>query len=187
MAVSKKDAERMNLHETIARARKKAEGYSQEEVNEMTKGSKKIYELIFVENFNVKDVATSSELISMIQGEVVIGGRNYPKTTGMLFRTMIDVEPLQDSPIRKLEFPSFSPVRIDDLIAATIPKYRIETIRIKGIGNAYDRGDRNFYFERGYNPEEKTIRIDILPAGNPKGKTLRSDISPGYANFFEKD
>jgi hypothetical protein len=162
---------------------KRLHGYTENELKKLTAGSKEIYELVFQERFTVDGVLTESDATHIPVGEPVYGGRSNSCSGGMNFKTTLDVTPAQDIPVRHLNFPGFSPVKLDDMIDAKIPKYEGKSFRVAGRGTVYDRGDKIFYFDRDFKPCEDAIELAIL---SPGGRPARIDRSVLYGNFVKK-
>lgn len=147
---------------------------------------KPLDELIVSGIFTVDEIISQAAMTSVVDGEVVIGGRNSSRETGQNYFSTLKVtprmntDPDNESPVNKLNFYGMTPVRSGENIMAQIPRYSTIKVRCK-MTSCYDDGIEELYTVRKFRTEETAVEISIL---NDHGSIIRIDRSSDYKRFF---
>jgi len=142
-----------------------------ERLEELKSISRPRSELIVLEQFFVKSVSGETYKTSFIPSGGVVGpmytGKGpHPEsyTGGDTHKLILEVEPRNQIPVRKLTFNGISPVIGGNYVLAEIPKYEMEEEFLT---------EREFYIDRKFNEEELAIELSILSGLD--GFVLRKD------------
>lgn len=157
----------------------------EKKIEDLEARSKKLYELVVTEEFEVNNVIARSNKTSFIpESERIYGGETPSHyNCGFTSNLTLTVTPTNtDIPTRILNFDGFSIVKNGDYISAKIPKYTEERVRI-GLSPFNKISERVFYLDRKFNLEESAIELALL---SPKKEVLRRDRSIDYRLFLEK-
>ena len=127
---------------------------------------------ILKETFRVKNVVGKSYKIE-------IEPENKIQETGFITLLSLEVEPILNntSPIKHLLYSGISPVKKDDFIIATIPKFQKEYIHIPSL----EENIKPLIREKKISTNERAIAIQILTR---TGKIIREDRSFDYNSYL---
>jgi hypothetical protein len=164
---------------------KKLKSAYEQEREELLRKSKPLQDLLFIEHFYVPNstIQESYNTSFTPTSELIIGGNNTQYNAGLLFKTIIDVEPQYDDiPIKKLHFCSSSIVKKGDYISALIPRF---TEKKMGYLKYNPNIKEVFYFDRLYNEIEHPIEL-LIHSNDKQKDVIKKERSPNYYNYFLK-
>lgn len=165
--------------------RRKIKENRKRELEELTRNSKPLEQLLVHETFQVLSVIQQSLSCSHTPiSEMRIGGKSPIYNTGYSTIVTMEVRPFNSIPVRTLVFNGISSVKRGDKVTALIPRYEKKHPLLTYVPENEEEVNRNlFYYDRPYKEVELAIELNILPQNSEDSTIARTERAVEYKNF----